>query len=230
MLADRSVAADELNGTATLVDEAGEREPTVSTFDVTDTAAVQAAFDRAEPADLLFNNAGIQGAFANTVDAPLDDIRRVLEVNVLGLLTVLQAFATALSPTGRPGAVVNTASMAGVSGATNMIGYSASKAAVIGLTKSAAKDLSPTGIRVNAVSPGFIGPGAMWSNQVAEQARIPSPYFSDDEADVAAQMIGQIPLRRYGSLDEVATTVRFLLSDDASYLTGVNIEISGGAA
>jgi NAD(P)-dependent dehydrogenase (short-subunit alcohol dehydrogenase family) len=100
---------------------------------------------------------------------------------------------------------------------------------VIGLTKSAAKDLAPKGIRVNAVSPAFIGPGRMWDTQVARQAEVGSQYYATDPDEAAAQMIGMVPMRRYGSVHEVATVVAFLLSDDASYVTGVNVEISGGS-
>ncbi len=231
VLADRAAASEGLSRTADAIrDGHPDAKVRIATFDVTDEDAVAAAL-AAEPEtpDLLVNNAGVQGRFANTLDAPLDDVRTTMEVNVVGVVAVLQAFARSLAAAGRPGAVVNTASMAGVGGAPNMLGYSASKAAVIGLTKTAAKDLAPLGIRVNAISPAFLGPGAMWTNQVAEQARVPSPYYGDDPDTVAAEMIGQVPLRRYGTLDEVATVVRFLLSDDASYLTGVNIEISGGA-
>ncbi len=151
-------------------------------------------------------------------------------MNVVGVFHVLQSSAQLLRVAGSAGAIVNTASMAGVSGAPNMPAYSASKAAVIGMTKSAAKDLAPFGIRVNAISPAFIGPGDMWDNQVAQQAAVKSQYFADTDTEVAAQMIGSVPLRRYGSLEEVASAARFLLSDDASYITGVNLEISGGAA
>jgi NAD(P)-dependent dehydrogenase (short-subunit alcohol dehydrogenase family) len=70
----------------------------------------------------------------------------------------------------------------------------------------------------------------MWDLQVELQASVPSQYYGDDVETVAAQMIGQVPLRRYGTADGVASVVRFLLSDDASYLTGVNIEIAGGAS
>jgi NAD(P)-dependent dehydrogenase (short-subunit alcohol dehydrogenase family) len=171
------------------------------------------------------NNAGYQGVFTSVESYPLEDARRVLEVNVLGVMTVLAVAARAMTG----GSVVNIASMAGVSGAPNMPAYSASKAAVIGLTKAAAKDLAPRGIRVNAVSPAFIGPGRMWDTQVAQQAAAGSQYYATDPADVAEQMIGMVPLRRYGSVHEVASVVAFLLSDDASYVTGVNVEVAGGS-
>lgn len=234
VLADHPGAADALDATSDACTSAGSPAVRTAVFDVTDHAAVEdalaAAADAGPTPDLLFNNAGYQGAFANLVDVPPDDVARVLDVNVKGVLSVLQVFARLLGAAERPGAAVNTASMAGVGGAPNMAAYSASKAAVIGLTKSAAKDLASLDLRVNAVSPAFIGPGAMWDNQVARQAEVPSIYYADDPATVADQMIGQVPLRRYGSLDEVASTVAFLLSDDAAYLTGINIEIAGGAS
>ena len=192
------------------------------TFDVTDAVAVAASVAAMVaaigPPAALFNNAGYQGAFAPIDRYPLDDARRVIEVNVIGVLNVLSVVGAAMSavpPTSggstRGGAIVNTASMAGVSGAPNMPAYSASKAAVVGLTKSAAKDLAPAGIRVNAVSPAFIGPGRMWDRQVELQASVGSQYYATEPA-------------------EVARVVAFLLSDEASYLTGVNIEIAGGSA
>jgi len=196
------------------------------TFDVTDEAAVAAAVDGLGTLDGLVNNAGYQGVFISVDRYPLEDAWRVIEVNVLGVMTVLAAAARAMTG----GAIVNIASMAGVSGAPNMPAYSASKAAVIGLTKSAAKDLAPRGIRVNSVSPAFIGPGRMWDTQVAQQAAAGSQYYAPDSETVAAQMIEMVPMRRYGSVHEVATVVAFLLSDDASYVTGMNVEVSGGSS
>lgn len=195
-------------------------------FDVTDEAAVAAAVDGLAPLGGLVNNAGYQGVFTSVDRYPLDDARRVIEVNVLGVMTVLAAAARVMTG----GAIVNVASMAGVSGAPNMPAYSASKAAVIGLTKAAAKDLAPMGIRVNAVSPAFIGPGRMWDTQVARQAAAGSQYYATDPDAVAAQMIELVPMRRYGSVHEVANVVAFLLSDDASYVNGVNLEVSGGSS
>jgi NAD(P)-dependent dehydrogenase (short-subunit alcohol dehydrogenase family) len=199
------------------------------TFDVTNEAAVVAAVAGLGPLGGLVNNAGYQGVFVPVDRYPLDDARRVVEVNLLGVMTVLAAVARAMIAARSGGAVVNLASMAGVSGAPNMPAYAASKAAVIGLTKAAAKDLAPSGIRVNAVSPAFIGPGRMWDTQVARQAAAASQYYASDPDEAAAQMIGMVPMRRYGSVHEVATVVAFLLSDDASYVTGVNVEVSGGS-
>jgi NAD(P)-dependent dehydrogenase (short-subunit alcohol dehydrogenase family) len=200
------------------------------TFDVTDEADVAAAIGALGPLGGLVNNAGYQGVFTSIERYPIDDARRVLEVNVLGAMTVLAAVSRTMIDGGAGGAIVNIASMAGVSGAPNMPAYSASKAAVIGLTKSAAKDLAPHGIRVNAVSPAFIGPGRMWTTQVAQQAAAGSQYFSADPEAVAAQMIAMVPMRRYGSVHEVASVVAYLLSEDASYVTGVNLEVTGGSS
>ena len=177
----------------------------------------------------LVNNAGYQGVFASVDQYPLEDARRVVEINVLGTMTILAAACRSMVRAGG-GAIVNIASMAGVSGAPNMPAYAASKAALIGLTKAAAKDLAPKGIRVNAVSPAFVGPGLMWDTQVARQAAAGSQYYATEPDAVAAQMIGMVPLRRYASPHEIAAAVAFLLSDDASYVTGVNLEVSGGSS
>ena len=126
------------------------------------------------------------------------------------------------------GSIVQTASMAAHSGPPNMIAYGSSKSAVFHMTRIAAKDLAPYNIRVNSVSPAFIGPGFMWGRQIELQAKAGSVYYDKDPNIVKDQMIGATPLKRYGSVDEVIGPVAFLLSDDASYLTGVDIQITGG--
>jgi NAD(P)-dependent dehydrogenase (short-subunit alcohol dehydrogenase family) len=228
-LADHPAADARLADTVDLCRRLGARAEGIA-FDVTDESATVAVMEKLGAVGGLVNNAGYQGVFTPIEDYPLEDARRVIEVNVLGLMTVLAAVGRVMIAEGGGGSVVNIASMAGVSGAPNMPAYSASKAAVIGLTKAAAKDLAPAGIRVNAVSPGFVGPGRMWDAQVALQAAADTQYYAADPATVAAQMIDMVPMRRYGSAEEVATVVAFLLSTDASYVTGVNIEVAGGSA
>jgi NAD(P)-dependent dehydrogenase (short-subunit alcohol dehydrogenase family) len=203
-------------------------------FDVTDAEAAAQHVARLAGehgvATAVVVDAGVQGAFEPIDRYDIADLRRVLEVNVVGAFVTLQAGAQAMVRAAAGGSIVLAASMAGVSGAPNMSAYSASKAALIGLTRSAAKDLAPHGIRVNAVSPAFIGPGAMWHNQVAAQAAAATQYFATDPDAVAQQMLDMIPLRRCGSPAEVADVVCFLAGERSSYVTGVNLEISGGSA
>ena len=232
VLADHPSAEEKLTERIATLGASGVKA-TPLLFDVTDRGSVSNALDACVASvgvpNLVFNNAGYQGSFRRVDEMETDDVVKVLMVNVVGVFNVIAETSARLRLAKRSGSIVNTASMAGVGGAPNMAGYSASKAAVIGLTKSSAKDLAPFNIRVNAVSPAFIGPGMMWDRQVELQAAANSQYYSADPVEVAKQMIAMVPLRRYGSLAEVANVVAFLLSDAASYLTGVNIEVSGGS-
>ncbi|NMG22081.1 SDR family NAD(P)-dependent oxidoreductase [Brasilonema bromeliae] len=186
--------------------------------------------------DYVFNNAGYQGVFAKTDEYPEDDFQKVIDINVVGVFHILKAAAQHLrfSPWETPrangggGAIVNMASYAGVVGPPNMLAYAASKFAVIGMTQTAAKDLAPYGIRVNALSPALIGPGYMWTRQTELQAAVGSQYFDANPKVVEQQMIDSVPMRRLGSLEEVANGVAFLMSDEASYITGFNLEVTGG--
>ena len=175
----------------------------------------------------VFNNAGYQGVFAKTDEYPEDDFQKVININVVGVFHILKAAAQHLRNAGG-GAIVNMASYAGVIGPPNMLAYSASKFAVIGMTQTAAKDLAPYGIRVNALSPALIGPGFMWTRQTELQAAVGSQYFDADPKVVEQQMLNSVPMRRLGSLAEVANGVTFLMSDEASYITGFNLEVTGG--
>jgi NAD(P)-dependent dehydrogenase (short-subunit alcohol dehydrogenase family) len=198
--------------------------------DVTSPSEVSRAFADVErefgAVHHVFNNAGYQGAFSPVQTYPADDFQRVLDVNLIGVFHVLQAAVEPLRRT--RGSVVNTASYAGVVGPPNMVAYAASKFGVIGLTQSAAKDLAPFGVRVNAISPALIGPGMMWTRQTELQARAGSRYFSPDPAIVERQMIESVPMQRLGTPDEVARGVAFLMSEDAAYITGFNLVLSGG--
>ncbi|MGI6432790.1 MAG: SDR family NAD(P)-dependent oxidoreductase [Sphaerochaetaceae bacterium] len=177
--------------------------------------------------DMLFNNAGIQGEFAMLHTYPVEDFHRVIQINLIGAFHVLRCVSAHMVETGG-GTIVNTASMAGVDGPVNMAAYGASKFAIIGLTQTAAKDLAPFGIRANSISPGFMGPGFMWDRQIDLQAAVGSQYYDTDRAVVTQQMIGAVPLRRYGLIEEIPPAVVFLMSNESSYITGVNIKLSGG--
>ncbi|MEX1296828.1 MAG: SDR family oxidoreductase [Candidatus Limnocylindrales bacterium] len=233
VLTDLDRALDGLERTRTACATASDEErASVVPADVTDPTSVAACFDEAEARfgtpDLVFNNAGVQGELLPLQDYPIEDFKFVMDVNTNGIFTVLLEAARRMRTAGRTGAIVNSASMAGVEGAANMPAYSASKGAVMSLTRSASKDLAPLGIRVNAISPAFIGEGLMWDRQVERQARANSQYYSTDPAVVAQEMIGAVPLRRTGTLAEVAATVVWLLSEESSYVNGQNLIISGG--
>ena len=152
-----------------------------------------------------------------------------MDINVIGAFIILKTISKIMSKQiPRGGSIVNTASMAGIDAPPNMIAYSSSKAAVKHMTVIAAKDLAPFDIRVNSISPAYIGPGFMWKRQVELQAKAGSIYFNEDPQQVATQMVDSVPMKRYGSIDEVISPVLFLLSDDASYLTGIDVKITGG--
>jgi 2-dehydro-3-deoxy-L-rhamnonate dehydrogenase (NAD+) len=200
--------------------------------DVSDAAAVEAMVREIEfdgfVIDLLFNNAGYQGLFKKTQEYPAADFAAVVSVNLIGAFNVLRFVSEHMVKNGG-GNIVNTASMAGVDAPPNMIAYGASKFGVIGLTGSSAKDLAPYNIRVNSISPAFMGPGFMWGRQVQLQAEAGSQYFDSDPKVVEQQMINSVPMRRYGSIEEIPGTVVYLMSEESSYITGINIPISGGA-
>jgi NAD(P)-dependent dehydrogenase (short-subunit alcohol dehydrogenase family) len=225
----QSARLDETRGACA----ASGTEAVPATFDVTDHAAIARAVgtlaERHGIPTAVVANAGVQGEFAPVQDYDVGVARRVLDVNVMGVFNVLAVTAGLMIRGQARGSVIATASMAGVNGAPNMPAYAASKAAVIGLVKAASRDLAPHGIRVNAISPAFIGPGGMWDNQVAQQAAASSQYYASEPEAVARQMIDAIPLRRYGSPAEVADVISYLASERSSYLTGINIEIAGGA-
>jgi NAD(P)-dependent dehydrogenase (short-subunit alcohol dehydrogenase family) len=232
LITDHPTQAQGLNATRDACAASGA-EIACATFDVTDHDAVVDAVGmlaaRHGVPTALVANAGLQGDFAPVHEHDVDAFRRVLDVNVVGVFNTVQVTAELMIGAEARGSIITMASMAGVNGAPNMPAYAASKAAVIGLTKSASRDLAPYGIRVNAVSPAFIGPGAMWDNQVAQQAAANSQYYANDPKVVARQMIDLIPLRRRGAPSEVADVICYLAGDRSSYLTGINIEIAGGA-
>lgn len=181
--------------------------------DVTDDGAIAELAERVGRIDILVNSAGIVGPNMPLVDTDLDAWRTTFEVNVLGTVAMMRAFIPGMVEAGW-GRVVNLASMAGKDGNPNLAAYSASKAAVIALTKSAGKELATTGVLVNAVAPAVIA----------------TPMNATTSPEVLAHITNLIPMKRVGEPEEVAELIAWLCSDRVSFSTGAVYDISGGRA
>ncbi|KZE89468.1 SDR family NAD(P)-dependent oxidoreductase [Microbacterium sp. TNHR37B] len=182
-------------------------------LDITDEAAVAAAVADIGPVDVLVNSAGIVGPNTPLLETDSAQWRHVFDVNVLGTVAMMRAFVPGMVERGW-GRVVNLASMAGKDGNPNLSIYSASKAAVIALTKSAGKELATTGVLVNAIAPAVIA----------------TPMNEDTAPDVLAHITSLIPMKRVGRAEEVAELIAWLASDRVSFSTGAVYDISGGRA
>ena len=183
-------------------------------INVADSENVKVAFDSIakefKPVDILINNAGItkDGLFVRMKE---DDWDRVLAVNLKGSFLCGQQAAKHMMKQ-RQGAIVNIASIVGVMGNSGQANYSASKAGLIGLTKTMARELAPRNITVNAIAPGFID---------TEMTRVLDEKIRD-------KLIEQIPLSRLGLPDDIAHSVAFLVSGRSNYITGQVINVNGG--
>ena len=180
---------------------------------VTDEASVEAALDAfgAIP-DLVVNNAGIV-RFGFLLDQSLEDFRRVLDVDLVGIFVVARACARRMVTRGS-GAIVNITSIGGMATGTNAGAYPAAKAGAAKLTEQMALEWGPQGIRVNAIAPGFIDGG------------MSAGFFKDPK--IRARRGNAVPLRRLGTPEDVAQAVLFLGSDAASYISGQHVAVDGG--
>jgi 2-dehydro-3-deoxy-L-rhamnonate dehydrogenase (NAD+) len=182
-------------------------------LDITDQDACAREVARAGGVDILVNSAGVAGENAPSWQLPRGEFERVLNVNLVGTYYMCRAAIPGMVSSGW-GRVVNIASIAGKEGNPNAAAYSASKAGVIGLTKSIAKEVAETGVLVNCVTPAVID----------------TPMLGQVSEAHLKYMVSKIPMGRVGQPEEVAAMVAWLCSDECSFSTGAVFDISGGRA
>jgi NAD(P)-dependent dehydrogenase (short-subunit alcohol dehydrogenase family) len=186
--------------------------------DVADPASVTALFDAAEaafgPVTALVNNAGVTGRLGRFADTPVATLRRVLDVNVLGAMLCAQEAVRRWDERGTAGRIVNVSSRAAALGSPGeYVHYAASKAAVETFTLGLAREVAAQGIRVNGVAPGTIHTGI---------------HAAAGDPGRPERVARRVPMGRAGEPEEVAAAVLWLLSDEASYVTGAVLDVGGG--
>ena len=180
---------------------------------------VRAAVDRFGAIDAFYNNAGVEGEVKAIQDYPLEAFRKVLDVNVVGVFLGMKYVLPVMLRQNK-GSIINTASVAGLMGSPHIAVYSASKHAVIGLTRSVAAECAGTGVRINCVCPGMIDSRMLSTILVGRSGGNARPPME--------KVVARIPARRLGQASEVASIVAFLASDEASYVTGSAYTVDGG--
>jgi len=219
---------EEIEGLAAEIRGAGGKAACMS-LDVRDEAQVAAAIaatvSHFERLDFLINNAGVGFLIEPLIETAEERWRTVLDVNLTGAFLCTKHAAQQMIRQGQGGRIVNIASQAAKSGHLHMAAYTASKHGMIGLTRSAALELGPHGITVNAICPNHVTTG-LGAVQNAYFARLRGFAGSDE---YLADMRERIPLRRVGSTADTAKACAFLCSDAASYVTGEAMNVSGGA-
>jgi 3-oxoacyl-[acyl-carrier protein] reductase len=181
--------------------------------DVSDSAAVNRAVAEVGPVDILVNSAGIVGPNKPLWEATDAEFQKTLDVNVNGTFFMARAVIPGMIERGW-GRIVNIASMAGKDGNPNLGAYSASKAAVIGMTKSLGKELATSGVIINAIAPAVIN----------------TEMNAKTAPEVLEHITSLIPMKRVGQPSEVAALISWLASDEVSFSTGAVYDISGGRA
>jgi len=181
--------------------------------DAVDVAAVAAEAELGGKIDILVCSAGVAGLNKNVVDYPTDEWRRVIDINLNGLFYCNRAIARRMIAKSY-GRIVNVASIAGKEGNPTASAYSAAKAGVIGLTKSLGKELAKSGITVNAIAP----------------ATVDTPILAQVSQAHIDYMLSKIPMGRFGTVDEIASIIAWLASEECSFTTGAVFDVSGGRA
>ncbi|UCC45126.1 MAG: SDR family oxidoreductase [Candidatus Zixiibacteriota bacterium] len=189
-------------------------EATPVYFDVSQPDQVKAAFQKitriTKQLDIAVNNAGIMDSSLLAM-ARSEDIESVFATNVFGTIYVMQ-YAARMMIRHKSGSIINLSSIMGVNGAEGQVVYSGSKAAIIGITRSAAKELAPYQIRVNAIAPGFID----------------TDMVSSISEEIRRERVDSIKIQRIGTPEDVANCTLFLASDNAAYVTGQVVGVDGG--
>ena len=187
--------------------------------DVSDYAAVRTLVSgiaaRHGGLDCAFNNAGIEGPTAKIMDLAIEDWQRVIAINLTGVYICMKCELEQMLKQNRGGAIVNTASAAGLIGIPGAAAYNSAKHGVVGLTKTVALEYARANIRVNAVCPGFIETPML-------------DRVTDASVKIREQLIGTVPLRRVAQPHEIGDAVAWLMSDKSSYVTGVALPVDGG--
>jgi NAD(P)-dependent dehydrogenase (short-subunit alcohol dehydrogenase family) len=195
--------------------------------DVSDEGDVQRAAEDASVAlgglDALVNNAGVGGDLTDVVDTEPEAFRRVIEVNLIGAFLMARAVVPGMVAAGGGGAIVNIGSILGQRGMAGAAAYCASKGGVALLTHSLALELAPHGIRENTIAPGN-----MATEMHFEDVRVTAAARGTSFDEELERVRGTVPLGRHGTAEDVASAVAWLLSDDASYVTGQTIGVNGG--
>ncbi|MCK7543258.1 SDR family oxidoreductase [Marinobacter bryozoorum] len=211
---DLQAAAGELKDAGKVVTVAADvsREEDVAGY-------VKKTMDEFGRVDIFFNNAGIEGKVAPITDQKIQDFDKVIAVNVRGVFLGLHHVLRVMQQQGY-GSVINMSSVAGLMGSPGVAPYVASKHAVVGITKSAALEMGPHGVRVNSVHPSPVNTRMMRSLEEGFQ-----PGHGEE---AKAALTKDIPLGRYGESDDIASVVLFLASDESGFVTGAQYRIDGG--
>ena len=199
--------------TQSMMDEVRSEFDQVGAVDVADSKSVAELYESIGSVDIIINSAGVVGPNKPMWEVSDAEWQQTINVNLTGIFNVMRAFIPAMKDKGW-GRIVNIASIAGKEGNPNLAAYSASKAGVIGLTKSIGKELATTGVLVNSIAPAVIA----------------TPMNADTTPQVLEYMISRIPMGRTGSAAEVAALATWLCSEECSFSTGACYDISGGRA
>jgi NAD(P)-dependent dehydrogenase (short-subunit alcohol dehydrogenase family) len=186
--------------------------------DITQPIEITKVFDKFTAEDIhvsgIVYGAAIFNRFENLRDITVEEWNKVLDINLVGAFLWARGFAERCVVKGQNGSIVNIASQAAFTGGYGgVIPYAASKGALVSMTKGLAREFAAQNVRVNCVAPGFIETGAMRGTLDAEKLRV---------------FYNRVPMGRFGTVDEVASVVEFLLSDKSSYITGSTLDVTGG--